>query len=1448
MARTPRTRRTRRTRTRPTRRQQRLSFTAIEIVGGLLTPDVFNRIAAPEGDAETRSRYGIPEGLDLRDEIARAYRMAEALWTGFDAAKDGDTSLPARFVPQFLEAIFGFDDLAQVRPVRMGDRMFSIGHAARAGRVPIVIAPVLGEDQRRSGLDTPHQAFADGNRRRSATLLLQEYLNAEENCLWGIATDGLTLRLLRDNLSLTRPAWIEIDLARIFRDGLYADFSALWLLIHASRFGPTSAAPSDSALEHWREQGQQDGVAARDMLRQGVEAALALLGQGAIENPTNTALREALVGGALTAQGLYEELLRTVYRLIFLFAAEDRDLLHPPGTAANRRAAYARGYGVGRLRERAMRRASWDRHYDAWDGLRAVFRALGTGAPALGLPALGGLFDPGRTPQLDEVHIGNRFVMEAIFRLAWLRPQGQPLTRVNWRDMRTEELGSVYEGLLELNPEASAETRRFAFRDTNGAAGSERKSTGSYYTPDALVKLVLDTTLDPLLDRAQAAGGDDAVSAILDLTILDPACGSGHFLLGAAHRAAARIANLRSPGAPGRDDYQHALREVISHMIHGVDRNPLAVELCKVALWIEALEPGQPLSFLDARILCGDSLIGIQDLESLKEGIPDDAYSALTGDDQLAARTYRRWNAEQREGAAATGLLQALRAPTEMLEEARAVADMPEDSIAAVAAKRHAFQRLLTGEALVRRKRACDLYVAAVFTAKMRLPDAATPAESERISLRQPVVPLTGHVWAAAHGEEVYAPLVDASENLCRELRVLHWPLAFPAVWTRGGFDAVIGNPPWERIKLQEKEFFAGPAPDIANARNAAERGRMIRGLGEAPEGSAEQRLFEDFQAAKRAAEAASAFARYGVRYPLTGTGDVNTYALFAEAFATLIGPNGRAGVIVPTGIVTDSSTAKFFASVLRTRSLVQLATFDNEAFIFPGVHHAFKFCVLITSKQPEETPVVRFLIRRFDQLDDDRRRVSLTPEQIARINPNTLTAPIFRARADAELTASIYDRVPVLIKERPDEEGDDVNPWGVVFQTMFHMSNDAGLFRAADQLTDAGWQRDGTDWVNGNRSERVVPLYEAKMIHHFDHRWATYAGANTGDEEEARDVTWEEKGDPSFEPTPRYWVPEREVRLRASRVSAGLKSAVRDENPKKALKALAEHVAAAWTDAHGRPATSDDLIRTLGRSNAWQDAIGGTPDRWLARPAARKAHNSLQRRAPLTEDDLSTLSDGPSGILDKALLLIDRKQPRWLMGWRGITNATNERTVVGGAFPHSGVGNSLPVWMPNERPEKRLGAALLATLSSLSLDFVARQKIGGTNFNFFIAYQLPVLIPETFSNVDLDFITPRILELTYTSHTMRPWAEDLGHVGPPFSWDPDRRLQLRAELDGYIARKYGLNRDQLRYLLDPADVYGPDYPSETFRGLRDKEISLFGEYRTRRLVLEAYDRLEGVG
>jgi hypothetical protein len=198
----------------------------------------------------------------------------------------------------------------------------------------------------------------------------------------------------------------------------------------------------------------------------------------------------------------------------------------------------------------------------------------------------------------------------------------------------------------------------------------------------------------------------------------------------------------------------------------------------------------------------------------------------------------------------------------------------------------------------------------------------------------------------------------------------------------------------------------------------------------------------------------------------------------------------------------------------------------------------------------------------------------------------------------------------------------------------------------------------------------------------------------------------------------------------------------------------------------------------------------------------------------------------------------------QWLMGFRDICRATDERTVISSVLPVLGVGNKAPLIFCQANISVAQVAALLANLSALVFDFASRQKIGGTTLNYFLFKQLPVLVPEAYTDTDLAFIAPRVLELTYTAWDMLPWANDLDYEGEPFPFNPSRRAMLRAELDAWFARAYGLTRDELRYILDPADIEGPDYPSETFRGLQKNELNEFGEYRTRRLVLEAWDKL----
>jgi N-6 DNA Methylase len=967
------------------------------------------------------------------------------------------------------------------------------------------------------------------------------------------------------------------------------------------------------------------------------------------------------------------------------------------------------------------------------------------------------LFAPEVVPNLEVARLANRSLMEAIFRLAWLRePSG--LVPVNWRDMETEELGSVYESLLELTPRLTDDGRGLTFAEGGEAKGHARKTSGSYYTPDSLVQALLDSALDPVLHRIEAEA-DDPAAALLTITVLDPACGSGHFLLAAARRIAARLARARSGGIAAPADYRRALRDVARTCIHGVDRNPMAVELTKVALWIETVEPGKPLGFLDTNIRCGDSLFGVFDLKALEEGVPEDAYKPLSGDDKETAKHFAKRNRAERTGQGSFdfgGAGGRLPAAAPIAGEAKALRAMPEDNPEEIAAKRERFEIARADPHRWNLRIAADLYVAAFLAPKI----GGVPSNHTMVQ-----IPTTAHVWDALAGRTLQGPLIERAQELAGAARAFHWPLEFPDVMAAGGFDAVLGNPPWERITLQEQEFFASRAPEIADAPNAAARGKLIAKLKEATAGTRERALYDEFEAAKRAAEASSVFAHVdgeqAGRFPLTGRGDVNTYALFAELFARVAGSKGRAGVIVPTGIATDATTAPFFEWLVGERRLVRLIDFENRDLIFPEVYYRTKFC-LMTLGQNVDVASFAFFLTNTTQLSEPERNFTLTPAAIAGINPNTKTAPVFRARADSDVTAKIYTRIPVLIN---DAKGASGNPWGVTFSRLFDMSNDSGLFRTAAQLSQNGFTHQGTEWVKGTHPHqgttasgahgreihavdvegdsshnemRYVPLYEAKMVSMFDHRAASY-GRRCGDRgfRVLPETSLEQYLDFNYEPEPYYYI--------------------------------------------------------------------------------------------------------EGALLEERLAGKTRKN--WLVGLKDITSTTNERTAIFAAIPKVAVGHTMPVIF-STAPNRHY-VALYASLNSLVLDYVAKLKVAGIHLTYSYLKQLPVLPPESYSEEDLNFIVPRVLELTYTSHSMAAFARDLGFNGSPFAWDEDGRAQLRADLDAWYARAYGLTRDELRYILDPADVKGADYPSETFRVLKANEIRRFGEYRTARLVLRAWDRQE---
>ena len=1094
--------------------ETRIAFDTLSIEGGLLSPEWISRVAQVAADAQSESDYRVPRGLALRDEIGRFWRIAQAHWTDFAAGRAAGTdpaALSRRFVTALLKDALGFESLEPVLPIIQGDHAWPIGHAALGGRVPIVVAPAA------QGLDTLVPAFGDGGRRRSAFGLAQEALNAVEDALWGVATDGVTLRILRDNESLTRPAWVEADLDRVFTEQRYADFAALWLLAHETRFGRAGQPPADCPLEAWRTAGRAEGIRARDQLRQGVEHAVEALGQGFLAHPDNGALRGALHAGDLSPQAYFNELLRLVYRLIFLLTIEERGLLHPPESDPAAQALYAQGYGLRRLRDRSIRRSAHDRHHDLWEGVRIVFRGLAAGEPRLALPALAGLFAPDQCPRLDAARLENRALMLAMFRLSWLREDGG-LVRVNWRDMGPEELGSVYESLLELVPVITQDGRRFAFTSGDAAKGNARKTTGSYYTPDSLVQVLLDSALEPVVADTVARHPDRPAEALLDLAIVDPACGSGHFLLAAARRLAGHVARHQAGGTPSAAEYRHAVRQVVGRCIHGVDLNPMAVELCRVGLWMEAVDPGRPLSFLDAHVRHGNALLGATPT-LMAQDIPDEAFDPIEGDDKALARELKKRNRKNRgEQLAFDQLWDASGDPeAQVVARAAAAVDVaPDEDAVALAAKASAWNGLLESPEFRRQKLLADTWCAAFVWLKTDATScAAAPENGAWHRYRRGIEHPPAHV-------------VQQVERLANQYAFFHWHLAFPQVVDRGGFDVVLGNPPWERVKLQEIEFFAARNDDVAGAPNAAARKKAIAALAQS-----DPALWNAWCDASREAEGQSHFIRNSGRFPLCGRGDVNTYAVFAEHNRSLLGPRGRAGFIVPAGIATDDTTKEFFAALVASNELTRLHHFENEDKVFPEVHHAFRFILMtIGQTDPSEGADLVFFLRTVPEIKDMQRHFSLSASDFALLNPNTRTCPTFRSRRDAEINLALYRRTDVLWRE---DRGINGNTWGLSFLAMLHMANDSNSFQERTQLEGQGATLVGNRFEFQDGGETYLPLYEAKMVHHFDHRFGTYegqtvAGANQGKLPEFNDA---DHADPSAVPLPRYWVASTEVSKR---------------------------------------------------------------------------------------------------------------------------------------------------------------------------------------------------------------------------------------------------------------------------------------------------------------------------
>ncbi|HYW17026.1 MAG TPA: hypothetical protein VE891_12850 [Allosphingosinicella sp.] len=1182
---------------------------------------------------------------------------------------------------------------------------------------------------------------------------------------WGILTNGAKWRLYWAGARSVSEEFLEIDLGRVLGlgegDDLFASEaeSDHWLRVFAIMFARASFVREGPERRSFHERAR----AAAAFYEERVAASLSGLVFGRIF----PSLASSIAGAAPRAplEQVREAALVLLYRLLFLLYAEDRSLL----PVNDRRYD---DYALRPLREDVAARISRGDTFSSsaapiWNRITDLSRIIDRGDASVGIPPYnGGLFAAGAAGGLlDAVRLSDSVMAPA---LDWLSHErsGDQAHYINYRDLSVQQLGSIYERLLEFEL-AREESGALEVRPNLFA----RKNTGSYYTPDALVGLILDETLEPLIaERLEAFGTSlsglsqrdtedhrrrllretDPANAILSLRVCDPAMGSGHFLvslvdilsdhvLDAMAEAAALAADLdyvsplaekiediratilRNARANGwaideahLDDRHIVRRIVLKRCVYGVDKNPMAVELAKVALWLHTFTVGAPLSFIDHHLRSGDSLFG------LWVGDAIDKASALGGE--------LLWNEALQNAQRQARAMKTIEMATDAeIAEAHRSAEMwtdvefqtgPLDSFVSFM---HALDWLNLSRA---EKGLVRVWLDGQFGDP--LPISRGKARPEPIR-------------AKAEEAEAFAAIWERARALIAEERFLNWQIAFPGVWDnwagagrQGGFDAVVGNPPWDRIKLQQVEWFAARRPEIARAQRASDRARMIAGLK-----TAGDPLFADYEKADARAADTARIARTCGDYPLLSRGDINLYSLFVERAHALVKPRGMVGLLTPSGIAGDLSTSTFFRQIATESRLKALYDFENQGRFFPDVHNSFKFCILSSSPERRFTESkCAFYLTDIRELEDPNRAFGLTAQDFARVNPNTGTPPVFRSRRDAELVSGVYRRVPVLAEHL---DGKVERQWPVRYATLFHMANDSGSFLRTDELQRHGaWPTSGGGWQGADES--YVPLLQGRVVGIYDHR---QAGIGFNPDNIRRGfvsipTTEEQRFDPAFTPRTEFFV----------------------------------------------------------------------------------ARSALP------------------GWMHEAVIV-----------YRRSTATTNARTMVSAIGPKVGYGDSIFLIVGDEAlsagENARTISLLQANLASVSLDFIARNKVQGQNFSWYIVEQLPIIEAADYSRMfgsgtAADIVREAVLELTYTAHDMAPFARDMGYVDetggvrPPFRWDEERRLKLRSKLDALYFILYGIYdpAEPERSREDIAYIYS------TFPIVEREEQSKYGRFRSRDLCL----------
>ena len=1377
-----------------------MDYTSIHIYGHLLSDDILHNI---ERDNTLNGNRDQDFGMDISVSSAIDYVWSSLRndWNFYKERannerlvnKDPYGTRRARDLMERLFQSLGYSLDRQATNIEVAGTNYDISYTCHdLGKMPfIIIGEGISADE---SIDTLDKCSLDyrakgGMRKKSAHATMLEYLNATEN-VYGIISNGQILRIIRNSGQLVKLTYIEFDLRRMLEEDKYTEFCLMFRLLHASRFRTSGDEPC--VMERWFNMSIESGNRIRNGLSRAVQTTMETIGNAVLtsEGEGNDALREAFANGTMDATQLNKELIHFIYRLLFLFIIEERGLVYQIPNSPDApdykqlcqwQDIYKKFYATSRLRHLSELAYLKQRQYsDLWQGLMDTFHLFepDTFGEKLGIKPLGGvLFGTETLHWLKQCQVSNKDLLAAFSALNEFEDERQQKVKINYSSLDVEEFGSVYEGILEMRPfvqpGVAASDWQFGF-----VGGLDRQSTSSYYTRPDLVQNLIKTTLEPVIKEKIAAQTttEEKVKALLNMKVCDAASGSGHIVLAMARTIAWYICTLRTgEDNPASLDYRQALREVISRCVYAVDYNPDAVELCKVVLWIEGYCAGKPLSFLDHHIRCGNSVLGVSDLQMLIDGVPD---KALTAEDKDTLKALKKLNQEATKGANgysdnepmlgledSFGVENLSAAQIGLADKIRFINHLPEETLEEEIIKQERWKELMESARVDCLRRACDIYTYAFYKTVKRDELIDEDGGVNGIYRLEAEVPYTKTVMRVlqeisameclekgkplpTYYRQLSADFKTEVKRMADEQRFFHWCVEFPEVFAANkGFDVMCGNPPWDKIKVEDKKWFESHnRADIVNVGTASQRKEAIEALQ-----TSDPTLYKEYAKALADAEALSRFVRLSGRFDLTATGDIDLYPMFAELCLSF--SKEAWGLVLPTGIAVNDSNKAFFSKLINENRLVSIYSFENEEKLFE-IHHSFKFCLLTCCSQKDTPHSVSggFYLRRVDHLLDPRRIYTLQTSDFARLNPNTKTCPVFRTSRDAKLTAKIYRNSTILYNEVTGE-----NSWNVKFARMLDMSNDSYLFRTYAQLTELGATLNGNTFTTAD-GETYVPLYEGKMIWHYNHHYGSWPiegerpnSINTPSEDEL--------ANPDSCIMPWYWVPLAAVKDRLMKYD-------RDGN-------------VVWEWKH-----------------------------------------------------------------------------KWLFAFRDVTNAMTERTFIIAPIPDAkGVGHTATLLYAERGCMP--GASLYGMMSSLIFDYTTRQKIGGTHASINYVKQFPILTPDQIPSTMQWQIVKRVAELCYFNHDMDGWASELWDemneeqraelpqlgTQQPWIYNPERRAILQAELDAIFAHLYGLNTEDLRYILDPEDVCGKGCINETFRVLKDNEIRQYGEYRTKRLVLEAWNK-----